>query len=56
LNELLVYFRSVDVGEKFAVANASADVVIPLFEIAAGTGVDRFLWRAPGIASGAEKA
>ena len=41
LNELLIDFRSIDVGEKFALADAAADVAIPLFEIAVGARVDR---------------
>ena len=41
LGQLLIYFRSVDVREQFALPDAAADIVIPLFQIAVGACVDR---------------
>src|SRR5215471_16113269 len=41
LRKLLIYFRSINVSKQIALRNASADVVIPLFDVAAGPGVDR---------------
>ena len=40
LRELLIDFRSIDVGEQCALRNSGADIEIPLLQVAVGTRVD----------------
>ena len=41
LYQLLIDFGRINIGEKFCLANAGADIAVPLFEVTVGPRINR---------------